>query len=94
VIDARYQPVLFAFFMSLTMAFLMSGVLSAIHLGLVPGFVGSWMRAFALTWPIAFPLVLFSAPQVRKLVEALSRTRYAGVIPGPRSGPERRFYSL
>jgi len=64
----RWQPLLFAGFMSGFMAFFMSGILTLVNLGWVDGFFGKWLHAFLIAWPIAFPLVLLFAPLTRKLL--------------------------
>jgi len=58
--------------MSLLMALLMSGVLTAIHLGFTPHFIAQWLHAFVIAWPIAFPSILLIAPVVRKIVAMLT----------------------
>jgi Protein of unknown function (DUF2798) len=67
-INAKHSNLLFAFFMSVLMALLMSGVLTAIHLG----FVTQWLHSFVLAWPIAFPSILLIAPIVRKIVTKIT----------------------
>ena len=71
-INAKHSNLLFAFFMSVLMALLMSGVLTAIHLGFTPDFVAQWLHSFVLAWPIAFPSILAIAPLVRKIVAKLT----------------------
>lgn len=73
MIDAKYQPILFAFFMALFMSFLMSGAISLINLGWVEGFVVIWMNAWFSAFVIAFPVVIFVGPMVRKIVANLTR---------------------
>jgi hypothetical protein len=58
--------------MSLLMAFLMSGVLTVIHLGFTSRFIVQWLNSFVLAWPIAFPSILLIAPIVRKIVVKLT----------------------
>ena len=53
------------------MAFVMSGVLTAIFEGF-EHFFTSWMLGFGIAWPIAFPAVLVIAPRVRRLVHYLT----------------------
>ncbi len=67
-LPARWQPLLYAGFMSLFMAFCMSGILTLVNLGWIDGFFGKWLHAFLVAWPIAFPLVLLFAPLTRKLL--------------------------
>ena len=67
-VPQRFQPLLFAAFMSFFMALCMSGILTVVNLGWVDGFFGKWLRAFLVAWPIALPLVLVFAPLTRKLL--------------------------
>jgi len=57
--------------MSLIMAYIMSGVLTAIFHGFADLF-SSWLRGFVIAWPIAFPAVLVIAPLVRRWVRQLT----------------------
>ena len=68
VLPGRWQPLVFAAFMSFFMAFCMAGILTLVNIGWVEGFFGKWLRAFLIAWPIAFPLVLLFAPLTRKLL--------------------------
>jgi hypothetical protein len=72
-INPKHTNLLFAFFMSILMAFLMSGVLTAIHLGITPHFIAQWLHSFVLAWPIAFPSIILIAPAVRKIVAYLTQ---------------------
>lgn len=49
-------------FISMMMAFLMSGIMGAISLGLTEEWLRVWPRAFVTSWPIAFVLSLFVGP--------------------------------
>lgn len=67
-IPVRFAPVIF------------SALLSAVMVGIVPGFVltttqgihprlpAQWLRSCATTWSVAFPTVAFVAPRVRQTV--------------------------
>ena len=57
--------------MSLLMACLMSGVLTAVFAGFNNQFFSHWLNGFVHAWPIAFPAILVIAPLVRKIVDAL-----------------------
>jgi hypothetical protein len=72
--NPKHSNLLFAFFMSVLMAFLMSGILTAIHLGLTPHFIAQWLHSFTLAWPIAFPAILLIAPVVRKFVAKITES--------------------
>jgi hypothetical protein len=71
-IPQKYAGLLFAFVMSLLMAFLMSGVLTAVFVGVDGQFIAHWMNGFIHAWPIAFPAILVVAPLVRKIVATLT----------------------
>lgn len=72
--NPKYQPLVFAFFMALIMSFLMSGVISVINLGVPDNFLTIWFHAWWSAFVIAFPIVLFVAPMVRKITAKLIRT--------------------
>jgi hypothetical protein len=59
----------------LVLTFLMTNVVSGVStwraVGLAPDFVHLWMTAWALSWIVAFPVVLFVLPLSRRIVAAL-----------------------
>ena len=61
--------ILFPFFMALTMAFIMSGVLIFINLGLVNNFIFIWMKSFIIAFVVAFPTAFFITPIVQIIVK-------------------------
>ena len=61
--------ILFPFFMALTMALIMSGVLIFINLGLVNNFIFIWMKSFIIAFAVAFPTAFFITPIVQKIVK-------------------------
>ena len=73
MIPTKYTPVVFAFFMSMLMAFMMSGVLTFVNLRpIAPGlFLARWMHAFPIAWFFAFFAALLAGPIVRKIVTKL-----------------------
>lgn len=54
---------------SFLMPLRMSGITTAVDRGIDAGYRATWLRSFAIAWPVAFPLVL--APRVRALVARL-----------------------
>ena len=56
-IPARHANLAFAFLMSLQMAAIMSGIITAVNRGLGAGYFAAWAHSFAVAWPIAFPLI-------------------------------------
>lgn len=68
----KLEHIAFGFLLAGMMTFIVSGVSTAIAIGIsAPGFGGKWMGSWATTWAIAFPVVLFVAPAVRKLLHRI-----------------------
>ena len=67
-VPARFTPVVFAFFMSVLVAFLMSAAMTAMNTGLQGGFLLRVLRNYAVAWPVAFASVLATRPLVLRLV--------------------------
>lgn len=68
-IPAKFTPVVFAFYMSGMMAFLMSAVLVAVNTGVGGNYVVRVLGAYLVAFPIAFCCVIFVRPLVVRLVE-------------------------
>jgi len=64
----RYTPLVFAFYMSLIMAFLMCCTIVAAHSGFDTGYWRRVMYGYAIAMPIAFCCVLGVRPLVMRLV--------------------------
>ncbi len=71
MIPKRFEPILFAFIMSLFMSFFMSCIITFINLGLVDWFIVKWLGAFWKAFVIAFPTIFVVVPTVRKVVAKL-----------------------
>lgn len=67
-IARRYRTILFAFMMSASTAFIVSGVIILMHAKPGASFVPQWMGAFITAWPIVFVAILIIAPLVNKLL--------------------------
>lgn len=63
--------ILFPFFMALFMAFIMSGALTLLNIGLVNDFIFRWLKSFLFGFMIAFPTAFFVAPLVHKIVNKI-----------------------
>ncbi len=70
-IPARYAHILLAFFTSLLMSLLMSGLITLINLGWVDDFGRLWLRAFMSAFVFAFPAILLVLPVARRIVSRL-----------------------
>ncbi|RKW11594.1 MAG: DUF2798 domain-containing protein [Cardiobacterium sp.] len=66
----KYAGVLFSFYASAIMVLIVSGVLVALNTGLDAGYPLRLVKAYLLTWPIAFASLLAVRPLVVKLVAA------------------------
>jgi len=68
-IPRRFFPVVFAFFLTIMMVFIITGVATAINIGFPPDFFVRWMKAWIVAWAVAFPVAIFVAPFARRLTE-------------------------
>lgn len=68
-IPAKFTPVVFAFYMSGIMAFLMSSVLVAVNTGIGGNYFMRVLGAYMIAFPIAFCCVAILRPVVLKLVD-------------------------
>jgi hypothetical protein len=59
---------LFALLLSGFMSCIISGLSTLRTLGMVDGVVGLWAMNWLASWAVAFPIVLFIAPLVRRIV--------------------------
>ncbi|MFD2177467.1 DUF2798 domain-containing protein [Veronia pacifica] len=71
----KAQRLLTTFLSSLCMAFLMSGIITAINTGIDGELVFRWMRSFAMGFPIALVISVILLPKIRQFSAYLSRTR-------------------
>ncbi|WP_210529193.1 DUF2798 domain-containing protein [Rubellimicrobium arenae] len=60
-------------FISCMMAFLMTGIFTAIPLRFQPGWVAEWLARFVLAWPVAFVLSLGVGPVAFRLAAVATR---------------------
>lgn len=66
---ARY---IFPVLMGGMMAFFMTAIITMINFsGLPDGFVGKWMKAFAIAWPLASLAAFTAAPLARRWTIAI-----------------------
>jgi hypothetical protein len=67
-LPARYNLVAMPLALSFLMTFIVSGISTFSGIGFVAGAVEKWLQAWALSWIVAFPTMLFVFPLVRRLV--------------------------
>lgn len=68
VIDRKNQHIVFSFLMALLMSCLMSFLISVLNVGFVNNILTIWLKAWGVSFIIAFPAVMLVTPVVRKLV--------------------------
>lgn len=68
LIPKKYTPYVFSFFMALLMSCIMSLVISIFNVGLAENILSIWLKAWGFAFIVAFPIVTFISPIVRKLV--------------------------
>jgi hypothetical protein len=73
MMSARYAPYLFGLILSGLMSCVVSGIATVKALGLGSGVFAAWMEAWAFSWAVAFPTVLFVAPFARRVVARITR---------------------
>lgn len=71
MIPARYETLLFQFFISAMMSCLVSGMVSYINLGASGFEFGLWLKAWMIAWSVAFPTIVIMSPLVRKTVKRM-----------------------
>ena len=65
----KYTPLVFAFYMSAIMAFLMSLIIVATNSGVGAGYMGNVFHAYEIAMPSAFGCILLVRPLVMFLVK-------------------------
>ncbi|UYF99641.1 MULTISPECIES: DUF2798 domain-containing protein [unclassified Halomonas] len=65
----KFTPVVFAFYMSSIMAFLMTIVITAVNAGMAEGFMSLVWQAYQIAMPVAFVCILIVRPVVARLVQ-------------------------
>lgn len=66
-LPARYNAIAIPLFLSLLMTCIVSGIATVNSIGLAEDFAGKWMQAWGLSWIVAFPIMLFVLPLVRRI---------------------------
>ena len=72
LINRKHSKLVFAFFMSLIMSFVMLLVTSISNVGLTSDIVGHWLSAFVFSLIVAFPTAILASPVVAKLARFVS----------------------
>lgn len=69
----RLAPILFGLIMSGVVALIVSGAITLLRIGMIPGWAHAWLSSYILAWAVAFPSVVTVAPVAHRLVAALTR---------------------
>ncbi len=72
-IPHRFSPIVFGFLLSGFMSLIVAGIATLRAIGFHPDFVPRWTGAWLPSWCVAFPVVLFIAPVVRRLAAAICK---------------------
>tara|TARA_B110000027_G_C15938740_1_gene220241 strand:- start:241 stop:657 length:417 start_codon:yes stop_codon:yes gene_type:complete len=66
--SSRFEPIIFALFVSIMMTFVISGVSTHSAISFSKGFIASWMSAWGMSWVVTYPIQLIVLPMAQKLV--------------------------
>ncbi len=73
-IPRRFEGIAFAVLVTFVMTFVISGVSSALVLGIThPDFPHTWFGAWMTSWALAAPIMTVVAPIVRAIVKRIVR---------------------
>jgi hypothetical protein len=72
VVPRRFAPFVFALLLTCSMTLVISGVVTAINIGVPRDFLWQWLRAWLPTWAIAYPVMLVFRPIAQHLTERLT----------------------
>lgn len=64
-LPARYHGIVLPLILSFLMTCVVSLISTLRGVGLIPGFMSIWLGAWALSWLVAFPLLLLVLPLAR-----------------------------
>ncbi len=74
-LPARYGSLVMPLLLSILMTCIVSLISTFNGIGLAPEFASKWLRAWGVSWLVAFPVLLLALPVVRKATAALVHTR-------------------
>jgi hypothetical protein len=70
-IPRRLEQIAFGLLLSGMMSFIVSGISTALAVGMSPRLPLAWISAWLPSWAVAFPAVLVVAPFVRRVLHRL-----------------------
>jgi hypothetical protein len=71
-LPARFQVPLTTFLVSVMMSCIVSGISTVRAIGLSPDFPHLWMKAWGISWLIAFPCLMVILPLARRVSGAIT----------------------
>lgn len=74
MLKAKYFQKVFVAVMAFVMSLVMSFAMTAINIGFVEYFFQLWLKAFSLSYLIAFPTALTVSPLAKYIATALTQT--------------------
>ena len=76
-LPARFEHIAFGLLLSCFMTFFVAGISTVMAVGAqAEGFLWLWFKAWMTTWAIAFPIILFVAPFVRRILHRIVITNH------------------
>lgn len=63
----KYFHLVFSIIMGAIMVLLMTFVITLVNIGFASDFFARWMKAFAVAYVVAVPVIYFLAPMAKKL---------------------------
>mgnify|MGYP001273035574 CR=1 FL=1 len=67
----RFEQLAFGLLLSGMMSFIVSGLSTALAIGLSGTFPLAWIKAWLPSWGVAFPAVMVVAPLVRRILSRI-----------------------
>jgi hypothetical protein len=67
-LPARYATILVPLVLTCLMTFLVAGISTVAALGFAADFYLPWIKAWLLSWGVAFPIMVFMLPLARRVV--------------------------
>jgi hypothetical protein len=67
-VTRRKHTLIFVACMVFVMVLFMSGFITIVNVGVKPDFFFLWMKTFAMSYVVAFPIAAIAAPNILKLL--------------------------
>ena len=73
-LPARYAVIVTPFFLSILMTCVVSFISTLRSAGWTDNFMTLWLGSWGISWMVAFPVLLFALPLVKRLTAAVVQT--------------------